>query len=100
MIHFASLTGPTALGLTTTLLSLSLTPPEIRRRLLVFSASAPIGAIITYLLVVLFGGGGGASMGTVSAGKEVEEGKGIEWWTGVVLLFSVRFAIDLWENRR
>lgn len=72
--------GPTALGLTTTLLSLDLDHPAIRKRLLIFSFAAPLGAIITYLVTSLFGrhlGGSGAN--------EVDA---LSWWTGVVLLFS------------
>ncbi|WRT68439.1 uncharacterized protein IL334_005415 [Kwoniella shivajii] len=42
--------GPTALGLTTTLLSLNLTHTAIRRRLIIFSFAAPVGAILTFLV--------------------------------------------------
>lgn len=71
--------GPAALGLTTTLLSLHLPPAQIKNRLLVFSLSAPLGAIVTYALVSLFGSSNGASV----------DGKhGLGWWTGAVLLFS------------
>jgi zinc transporter 9 len=79
--------GPTALGLTTTLLSLGLSHPQIRNRLLIFSASAPAGAVLTYLLIKLFGG----SNGTVHKG-DVDS---LQWWTGVVLLFSVSKQVDL-----
>ncbi|GHJ89579.1 hypothetical protein NliqN6_5981 [Naganishia liquefaciens] len=72
--------GPTALGLTTTLLTLGLTKPQIRTRLLLFSASAPIGAVITYMIVKAVGGGQNKVPDT-----EVDL---IGWWTGVVLLFS------------
>lgn len=72
--------GPTALGLTTTLLSLDLPRPAIQKRLLIFSCAAPLGAIITYLLTSMFGrhldGGSDSSIDALS------------WWTGVVLLFS------------
>lgn len=72
--------GPAALGLTTTLLSLHLSAAQVRRRLLVFSAAAPVGALVTYGVVELFGG---AVQGS---------GRGsLGWWTGVVLLFSVSF---------
>ncbi|ORY35533.1 Zinc/iron permease [Naematelia encephala] len=71
--------GPTALGLTTTLLGLSLSPPQIRRRLLIFSFAAPLGAILTYLLVRVFGGN--------SAGGQ-HDADGLGWWTGIALLFS------------
>ncbi|KAL7422738.1 hypothetical protein Q5752_002030 [Cryptotrichosporon argae] len=63
--------GPTALGLTTTLLSLSMPTPMIRRRLVAFSLAAPAGALLTYLLVRLFG-----------------QGAALGWWTGIALLFS------------
>jgi len=75
--------GPTALGLTTTLLSLGLTPPKIRRRLVIFSFAAPLGAIITYLIVGAFGSS------TSGRGPEHGEVDGIGWWTGIALLFSV-----------
>ncbi|KAK4683677.1 solute carrier family 39 (zinc transporter), member 9, partial [Tremellales sp. Uapishka_1] len=65
--------GPTALGLTTTLLSLRLEPPAIRKRLLIFSLAAPIGAMLTFFLVKAFGATGES---------------GIGWWTGIALLFS------------
>lgn len=68
------------MGLTTTLLTLGLTKPQIRTRLLLFSVSAPIGAIITYMIVKAVGGGQGKV-----PDNEVDL---IEWWTGVVLLFS------------
>jgi len=71
--------GPTALGLTTTLMSLKLNVPQIRKRLFLFSLSAPIGAIVTYLLVLAFGGGMTATAGSAD---------GLSWWTGIALLFS------------
>lgn len=71
--------GPAALGLTTTLLTYHLSHAQIKNRLLIFSMSAPLGAILTYALVSLFGTNGGASV----------DGKfGLSWWTGAVLLFS------------
>lgn len=72
--------GPTALGLTTTLLSLGLTPQMIRRRLMIFSFAAPIGAILTYLVVGAFGANMAPNKGDVD---------GLGWWTGIALLFSV-----------
>ncbi|ODN82337.1 hypothetical protein L198_07757 [Cryptococcus wingfieldii CBS 7118] len=72
--------GPTALGLTTTLLSLSLPLSSIRRRLMIFSCAAPAGAIATFLLVSAFGSG---SLGGSSNG-----GDRLGWWTGIALLFS------------
>ncbi len=78
--HHISL-GPTALGLTTTLLSLKLSPAQIRRRLLLFSLSAPVGAILTYLIVYMFGGG--------RHDPNPNEVNKLGWWTGATLLFSV-----------
>ncbi|TXT13096.1 hypothetical protein VHUM_01497 [Vanrija humicola] len=69
--------GPAALGLTTTLLNLHLTPAQVRRRLVIFSLSAPLGALLTYALVLLFG------KGSSTSGHDR-----LGWWTGVVLLFS------------
>ena len=74
--------GPTALGLTTTLMSLNLTPPQIRRRLLIFSFAAPLGAVITFFLVKLFGVSGQHSAGEIDS---------LGWWTGIALLFSVGY---------
>lgn len=79
--------GPTALGLTTTLMSLRLSPPMIRRRLLIFSFAAPLGAVITFFIVKAFGWGG---VGQVSG--EVDS---LGWWTGIALLFSVSFPSPL-----
>lgn len=73
--------GPTALGLTTTLLSLKLTKKQIRTRLFLFSIAAPLGAVITYMIVKAVGAGQG--------GHRADEVDAIGWWTGVVLLFSV-----------
>nr|XP_019011506.1 solute carrier family 39 (zinc transporter), member 9 [Kwoniella pini CBS 10737]OCF50287.1 solute carrier family 39 (zinc transporter), member 9 [Kwoniella pini CBS 10737] len=73
--------GPTALGLTTTLLSLNLAHAAIRKRLIIFSFAAPIGAILTYLIVRGFGS---ANVGQGQRG-DVDS---IGWWTGIALLFS------------
>ncbi|WWC90673.1 uncharacterized protein L201_005609 [Kwoniella dendrophila CBS 6074] len=83
VIFFAVLVhkGPTALGLTTTLLSLNLAHQAIRKRLIVFSFAAPIGAILTYIIVKAFGS---ANLGH-GHGSEVDS---IGWWTGIALLFS------------
>ncbi|KAJ9091187.1 hypothetical protein QFC20_007697 [Naganishia adeliensis] len=72
--------GPTAMGLTTTLLSLGLTKPQIRTRLLLFSISAPLGAMITYMIVKAAGGG--------QVEVPDDQVDPIGWWTGIVLLFS------------
>lgn len=77
------ISGPTALGLTTTLLSLGLTPQMIRKRLTIFSFAAPIGAILTYLLVGAFG---------ANTGRQKDDVDGLGWWTGIALLFSVSRA--------
>ncbi|WWC93817.1 hypothetical protein V866_000653 [Kwoniella sp. B9012] len=73
--------GPTALGLTTTLLSLNLAHTAIRKRLIIFSFAAPFGAILTYLLIRAFGS---ANLGQGHRG-DVDA---IGWWTGIALLFS------------
>lgn len=73
--------GPTALGLTTTLLSLGLTPPAIRPRVLIFSVAAPLGAVLTYALVKLFG-----HQGAPVGSGEIDA---LGWWIGIALLFSV-----------
>ncbi|WVQ82329.1 hypothetical protein IAT38_004457 [Cryptococcus sp. DSM 104549] len=79
--------GPTALGLTTTLLSFNLSHASIRRRLFIFSCAAPAGAILTYLAVSLFGR---SSLGSGAAGHAGHDhgDDAIGWWTGVALLFS------------
>lgn len=69
------------MGLTTTLLSLGLTKPQIRTRLLLFSISAPLGAVITYLVV------SAAGAGQVEVPDDQVDPIG--WWTGIVLLLSV-----------
>ena len=68
------------MGLTTTLLSLSLSPALIRRCLVIFSFAAPIGALITYGLVLLFG--------KSSLGHDDTSIDRLGWWTGISLLFS------------
>nr|ODN89034.1 solute carrier family 39 (zinc transporter), member 9 [Cryptococcus depauperatus CBS 7841] len=75
--------GPTALGLTTTLLSLSLSAARIRRRLVIFSFAAPVGAILTYLLIHWFG----SALGPGDRERPVR-GDALGWWTGIALLFS------------
>lgn len=80
MIHQLPI-GPTALGLTTTLLSLGLPISSIRQRLIIFSFAAPVGAILTFILVSAFGT---SKVGGANAG-----GDALGWWTGVALLFSV-----------
>jgi zinc transporter 9 len=53
----------------------------IRRRLLIFSFAAPLGAVITFFLVKAFGWGG--------AQHGAHEVDSLGWWTGIALLFSV-----------
>lgn len=65
MIHKA----PTALALTTSLLTTSLTRPECRKHLAFFSVSTPFGAILSYILFSFLGSQGGD-------------------WTGMALLIS------------
>ncbi|KAF9496526.1 Zinc/iron permease [Pleurotus eryngii] len=66
MVHKA----PTALALTTSLLATSLPRPECRKHLALFSASTPVGAILTYYLMSYLSSGTGHD------------------WTGAALLFS------------
>lgn len=75
--------GPTALGLTTTLWTLGLDPVAIRKRLIIFSCAAPLGAILMFGVARLFGGN---NIGTGGGASEVD---GLMWWTGIALLFSV-----------
>lgn len=79
--------GPTALGLTTTLMTLKLNRQQIQTRLLLFSASAPAGALLTYGIVNLFGGRGVSEL--ASSAHKVDQ---LGWWTGLVLLFSVSLS--------
>ncbi|CAG8475109.1 7248_t:CDS:2 [Paraglomus brasilianum] len=70
MLHKA----PSAFGLCAVLLREGLGRRQIRRRVAIFSASAPTTAILTYILLGNIGG----DMGTTKA----------LWWTAVLLLFS------------
>lgn len=71
MLHKA----PSAFALTTVLLSEGvLSRSAVRQHLLLFSVAAPAGSISTYLLLQLF--------------KEQFEALNLEYWTGVLLLFS------------
>lgn len=83
-VRLTTSTGPTALGLTTTLFSLHLDPPAIRKRLFIFSMAAPIGSIITYLVVKSFG------WNNVGTGEGEDSIDALGWWTGIALIFSVR----------
>ncbi|KAK4202651.1 putative transporter [Triangularia verruculosa] len=77
IIFFAILVhkAPAAFGLTSTLLKQGLSKRAARVHLMVFSLSAPVGALVTYFLVGLLGG-------------DHLEGEGGKWWTGMLLLFS------------
>jgi len=69
MLHKA----PAAFGLTAVLLrSGGLGRRQVRTHLLVFSMAAPVGALLTWMVLGLLGGGG----------------EGMQFWTGVLLLFS------------
>jgi hypothetical protein len=54
---------------------------QIRYRIGLFSAAAPVGALVTYLSVI-----------TLASGLDH---KVLMWWTGVSLLFSVRSSLPL-----
>lgn len=71
MLHKA----PAAFGLSAVLLRAGLGKRQARTHLIVFSMAAPVGAIVTWMLVNLLGG-------------EEVGGAGMQWWTGVLLLFS------------
>ncbi|KII90779.1 hypothetical protein PLICRDRAFT_107070 [Plicaturopsis crispa FD-325 SS-3] len=62
--------GPTALALTTSLLATSLPRAECKRHIIFFSASTPLGAIVSYTIFSILGAGKGGN------------------WTGVALLVS------------
>ncbi|KAI9782384.1 MAG: hypothetical protein M1839_005257 [Geoglossum umbratile] len=72
MIHKA----PAAFGLTSVLLKQGLSKRQARGHLIIFSLSAPAGALATWMLISILGRG---RMG----GED-----GTQWWTGVLLLFS------------
>ncbi|PWW79543.1 Zinc/iron permease [Tuber magnatum] len=69
MLHKA----PAAFGLSAVLLRAGLGKRQARAHLIVFSMAAPVGAIVTWILLGLLGEG---------------SGEGMQWWTGVLLLFS------------
>ncbi|OJT12817.1 Zinc transporter ZIP9-A [Trametes pubescens] len=62
--------APTALALTTSLLSTSLPPSQCKKHLAIFSAATPIGTLLSYTLLSFFGAD--------SQGR----------WPGIALLFS------------
>ncbi|GAA5993110.1 hypothetical protein JCM5350_007221 [Sporobolomyces pararoseus] len=71
MLHKA----PTAFALSNLLNSTATASKSfIKRGLILFSLSAPVGAIVTYLLLKLLVGN--------------EAGEGSSWWTGLTLVFS------------
>ena len=74
MIHKA----PAAFGLTSVLLKQGLGKKQVRARLLLFSLAAPTGAISTRMILGLLGKTGGPDT----------EQESMQWWTGVVVLFS------------
>ncbi|KAK1780291.1 Zinc/iron permease [Copromyces sp. CBS 386.78] len=77
MLHKA----PAAFGLTSVLLRQGLSKRAARGHLIVFSAAAPVGALVTYCIVELFLGGSGGQVAAEGSGGE-------QWWTGMLLLFS------------
>lgn len=77
MVHKA----PAAFGLTSVLLRQGLSKRAARGHLIVFSAAAPVGALVTYCIVELFLGGSGGQVAAEGSGGE-------QWWTGMLLLFS------------
>ncbi|KAI9320473.1 Zinc/iron permease [Dichotomocladium elegans] len=70
MLHKA----PSAFALTTVLLAEGLSRVSVRRHLLIFSLSAPTGAVSTYVLLRVFSSG--------------ESSTDLAYWTGVLLIFS------------
>ncbi|EJF56665.1 hypothetical protein DICSQDRAFT_93374 [Dichomitus squalens LYAD-421 SS1] len=56
--------APTALALTTSLLSMSLPVAECKRHLAIFSSTTPIATLLSYAVLSFFGGSGGAWQGT------------------------------------
>lgn len=72
MVHKA----PAAFGLTSVLLKQGLGKRGARAHLIIFSLAAPAGAVGTWVIVRTLGGGGSAEPGMM------------QWWTGVLLLFS------------
>ncbi|RPA80861.1 Zinc/iron permease [Ascobolus immersus RN42] len=66
---------PAAFGLTAVLLRGGLSKQQARRHLAVFSLAAPFGALVTWAIIMVLGG-------------VAEGGSGMDWWTGVLLLFS------------
>lgn len=71
MLHKA----PAAFGLSAVLLRAGLGKRQAKMHLVVFSMAAPLGAVVTWVLVNMLGG-------------EEVGGAGMQWWTGVLLLFS------------
>ncbi|KAI8977340.1 Zinc/iron permease [Mycotypha africana] len=70
MLHKA----PSAFALTTVLLNEGLSRAHVRKHLLLFSMSAPAGALSTYALLQLF--------------SESMQELNVNYWTGIFLLFS------------
>ena len=82
-LPFSKYIAPTALALSTSLISTSLPRAEIKKHIAFFSASTPMGAIISYIVLSAFGeslGGGG---------------DGYVKMTGIALLVSVSFIVNL-----
>ncbi|KAK9469639.1 Zinc/iron permease [Lipomyces arxii] len=76
IIFFAILLhkAPAAFGMTAVLLRSGMHRRTIKQHLLVFSLAAPAGALITWVAIMIIG--------------STDGGTGIQWWTGILLLFS------------
>lgn len=64
--------APTALALTTSLVATDLPVADCKQHLAIFSASTPVGTLLSYAVLSFFGASGHSR------------------WPGVTLLFSVR----------
>lgn len=75
MVFFALMLhkAPAAFAMSAVLLRTGMSKRNIRQNLLGFSLAAPIGAITTWIIILIVG---------------TESSTGIQWWTGILLLFS------------
>lgn len=74
MIHKA----PTAFGFIAILLRQGVSKRQARSHLIVFSAAAPFGAVLTWMCVKL----------AVDHSSQNSQADVMNWWTGIFLLFS------------
>ncbi|KAK9455396.1 Zinc/iron permease [Dipodascopsis uninucleata] len=65
---------PAAFGMAAVLLRTGISKKQVKQHLLVFSAAAPIGALVTWIAIMMIG--------------YTDGGVGLQWWTGVILVFS------------